>query len=408
LKLSSESNAAPSPRIVVVFRNDDPSALSDVTHERRLFEVFEHWNVPQTIGVIPNVTRGDRHSRHDAECAPLASNPAMIDLLVKHCAKTGAEIALHGFTHQTNRFSIPSRRFYFEFARLPLAEQEGLLREGAQMIEQATGARPRTFIPPWNRLDANTVAACENAGFTALSTHVYVPAPQSKIVPFGSNSSLPEFASHLEAARRSERRVFIHVLLHTPSMTRREDQQLLDAALRAAREEPACEVMTIAAAAGRFADELREFNHAGRSIVGLYEEMNSARARAHVYARGPFASRLTSLQASARDSYRAGNYMQCIEIDQRIERSSANLTLGMRIGALFAAVVAGSVPAFFSADSHRLAFTIAGLATLWLLAAIAIWRATSPDTRRELSVLAVIASLGWLLGSFGQRSATLP
>ncbi len=44
---------ARSQRVVVVFRNDDVSAVSDVGHERRVAEVFDHYGVIQTLGVVP-------------------------------------------------------------------------------------------------------------------------------------------------------------------------------------------------------------------------------------------------------------------------------------------------------------------------------------------------------------------
>lgn len=386
-----------SPRIVVVFRNDDPSALSDVAHERRLFERFEHWNVPQTIGVIPNITRGDKHTPRGTDFAPLASNPEMVELLAKHCAKTGSEIALHGFTHQTNRFSIPARRFYFEFARLPLAEQEEMMRKGARMIEEATGLRPKTFIPPWNRLDGNTVAACENTGFTVLSTRLFVPAERT--IPFGSNSSLPEFAQHLERARESESRVFIHLLLHTPSMKSREEQELLEQVLRAVRKEPHSEAMTVVAAATRFPEELREFNRAGHSITGLYEEMDSERARAHFYVRAGFADGLRTMQTEAEEPYRAGEYAECAALNSRIDQWCARLLWSCRFAALLAGFAAGKL---IGATLGGAATVTAGICfvLLWVAALVAMSRATSPDTRRELATLAGFGNAGLLVGRF--------
>lgn len=40
-------------RIVVVLCNDDPSACSDVGHERRGAELFGRYGCPQTLGIIP-------------------------------------------------------------------------------------------------------------------------------------------------------------------------------------------------------------------------------------------------------------------------------------------------------------------------------------------------------------------
>lgn len=387
-----------SPRIVVVFRNDDPSAASDVARERRLFEIFEHWKVPQTIGVVPNMTLADRHVLGSGGTAPLAGNPAMVELLTRHCDKVGSELALHGFTHQTNRFSLPARRFYFEFARLPLAEQEELIRNGAGMLREVTGRTPRTFIPPWNRGDANTLLACERAGMRVFSSWVYAP-PAPGLLAFGCNSTLPEFAGHLELAKRSERRVFINVLLHTPLMRSEEEHQLLDRVLRTVREEPACAAMTIADAATRYPEELREYNLAGRSIIGLYEDMDTPRARAHVYTAAGLGRRVGTLQREAVTHYRTGNYASCRPIDQRIEAVSQRYLWTCRVVALLAALVVGRVLVSVVPQAVNALLGV-GFVVLWLGAMLVMSRATSPDTRHEVAMLTAFVNSGLLIGRF--------
>src|SRR6188474_2526995 len=102
------SESQPAPRIIVVFRNDDPSALSDLEHERRIFALFEKHGVPQTIGVIPNVSVSPLDDRRCGGEKSLLENPAMIAFLRDYVARSGSEIALHGYTHRPNRFSNPA------------------------------------------------------------------------------------------------------------------------------------------------------------------------------------------------------------------------------------------------------------------------------------------------------------
>jgi predicted deacetylase len=392
----------PTRRIIVVFRNDDPSALSDVTQERTLFERFEFWNIPQTIGVVPKITRGDQMRHGKSGYAPLSENPQMVHLLVDHCRKTRSEVAQHGLTHQTNRLSIPSRRFFFEMARLSFAEQEAMLQEGLELLAQSTGLTPQTFIPPWNRYDENTVEACRATGFKVISTRFFSRVAGG-IIGFGCNSSLPEFAEHLEQARRAERRVFIHVLLHTPSMRKQDDLRQLEEVLRAVCAEPECEPVTISTAAERYSEHLREYNHAGHAVIAFHEEMNSRRARAHNIAR--IAERigcppgLRRARHRARVSYRRGEYATCIALDAEIEQSTTRLLylsrvvasiLGFVLAPLYSVAVAGWSPPVTA--------VIGGTAAVAVLGMAAIRRATSPDTRREAALLSSLLGAGWLAG----------
>ena len=41
------------PRVIVFFRNNDPSALSDVAHEQAIAAIFERYRVLQTIASFP-------------------------------------------------------------------------------------------------------------------------------------------------------------------------------------------------------------------------------------------------------------------------------------------------------------------------------------------------------------------
>ena len=106
---SSEGHRDRAARVVVIFRNDDPSACSDVEHERKVAAIFDRYGVPQTIGVVPCHAVGDTHDPDGTEARPLESNPAMVQFLREYLARSGSEVALHGYTHRTSRRSQPAR-----------------------------------------------------------------------------------------------------------------------------------------------------------------------------------------------------------------------------------------------------------------------------------------------------------
>jgi hypothetical protein len=68
----------PFNHIIVVFRNDDISALSDVDHEQRVSEIFEQYKIPQTIGVIPLYTLNSEHDPKGNSLISLGENRKQI------------------------------------------------------------------------------------------------------------------------------------------------------------------------------------------------------------------------------------------------------------------------------------------------------------------------------------------
>ena len=126
------------PRILVCFRNDDPSATSSVKHESQVLEIFDRYGVRQTIGVIPLQHIGG------ATYLSLSENRGVVAMLRKWIEEGKAEIALHGFTHQGNPYvSVPSRREMSEFRGLTEAEQIRRLRAGVTILESTFGFRPK-------------------------------------------------------------------------------------------------------------------------------------------------------------------------------------------------------------------------------------------------------------------------
>ena len=127
-------------RIVVCFRNDDISALSDADHERRIMALFDRYKLRQTIGVIPNECEQGQHDLYGTSYRSLESNPAIVSLLREWLAESKVEIALHGFTHQANRIvSIRERKEFAEFRGLTYEEQSRRIRQGRAICRSALG-----------------------------------------------------------------------------------------------------------------------------------------------------------------------------------------------------------------------------------------------------------------------------
>lgn len=156
----------PEGKIIIVFRNDDPSAISNPEQERKVLEIFKKYHVPQVVGVIPVRVRLDGDSQ-GSQPYYLVDNTEMFTLL-KQCQQEGLiEIAQHGYTHETNYLN--RQRFReSEFQGLPYEEQHKRITQGKHLLEQWFGVSINTLIMPWNRYDAETVWAAETAGIKIL------------------------------------------------------------------------------------------------------------------------------------------------------------------------------------------------------------------------------------------------
>jgi len=391
-KITQETRAAgpATDRIIVVFRNDDPSAISDVAHEQRVCALFERYGVPQTIGVIPNVALGPHRDPDEKGERPLETNPDMVALLRKHYDRVGSEIALHGYTHRTSRLSIPSRREYFEFRDEGVAAQADKVSRGIEILAKSLRMRPVTFIPPWNRLDRDTVTACEGNGLSIVSAGLYAPVREG-MASLGTDCDLFNFPDLLQQALASDQRVFLRILFHSCTTRTPEELAALERALGLATQTPQCRVMTIEQAVAQYRDEIAVVNEAGRNVIAQDMLHGSSRASAvlcrrvfkAVFRRDEVGERM----AQAERLYRSGRYVDAARMGNALDAASHNLVkywlgllavMGMVVG-LVAAVTTGS-----SGDVQRIGTwaTLVGLTaatTEWLR-----WRATAPDTRRQL------------------------
>lgn len=121
------------------------------------------------------------------------------------------EIAVHGFDHRPVGRDPAGRPA--EFGGQPVAEQRVRLARGTDLLEEAFGHRPTTFVPPWNRYDAGTVEALETLGFEVLSAG-RDPPPDTTLRLVPATAALSEIRPALEAALARPGRATIVGLLH--------------------------------------------------------------------------------------------------------------------------------------------------------------------------------------------------
>ncbi len=193
----------------VIFRYDDYSANSVTDAELKIMEAFRKHGIPITFGVIPFKVSGDPEDPSPQDLIPLDSVKG--DILRTGYEEGILEISMHGYSHQTN-----SPDYLSEFANLDYHGQIQKLSEGKKYLEDITGARVRTFLPPWNTYDLNTLSALEETGFTILSANKKGLAVKSSNLQYLPIScELPELRDAVKAARNSsDDQPLVVALLH--------------------------------------------------------------------------------------------------------------------------------------------------------------------------------------------------
>lgn len=388
-------------RIVIVFRNDDPSALSDLDHERELFAIFERHGVPQTIGVIPRVTLGHFHDCRKARERSLLKSSEQAMFLTEYVARSGSEVALHGYSHRTNRYSLASRREYFEFTGLPLLEQTEMICEGTEVLQRALGVRPVTFIPPWNRLDGNTVLACMRNGYKVISAGPYVETVDG-ILSFGANTDLVRFERAFSSALRADHRVFLNVNFHSRTIRTKEEKARLEWIIELVSRHPDCMVTTVAAVAAQFLEEVKVVNRAGYNVAPLCAVPGSVRSKTHPYHRAYRAvmkrSPLDGFRDAAWKYYVTGQYEACCSVTAPIDDLCKRVVRAARFLAFSVGCLSGGLAYWLYATEFLPLVPVHAVMPVCLLAvgSLLAHRATASSSRRELLVATVLATVGCL------------
>jgi peptidoglycan/xylan/chitin deacetylase (PgdA/CDA1 family) len=377
-------------RIIVVFRNDDVSALSDLHLERKVARIFMRYHAPQTIGVIPFCALNGTHNPHGQGGRALETNRPIVDLLNEMVLASAAEIAMHGYCHRTNMKSNPKRREYFEFRDIPFQKMVEQLTVGLLMISRTLGHKPTTFIPPWNRLDENAVRACAVCGFRVVSAGAHTP-PYDGLVSFGTNCSLFDFFSVIEKARSSLNLTFLHVLYHSGNLKTAGEIDALERALAQVRAEPRCEVMTIRQVAETYAEQLKAVNEAAKSIEHPSEIRNSLHARGYLYYRllsqVKLENRLKETKRISQEHFRAGNYSESIRAGSRFESELRNLVRFFKsLLALISTFPAFGVVFIPYRSQWRITIFVGWLCLQVAIGIASFKAASSIDTRKEITI----------------------
>ena len=199
--------------IPVVFRYDDYSSVSPTQMDLLIIDAFQTQKVPLTIGVIPFVCSGDCHDSSSQEVIPLTQDKAAI--LRDLSGKGEAEVALHGYSHQT----LPRVKEYTEFRGLDYDSQCKRISEGKSLLEEMVGTRVTTFIPPWNSFDMNTAKALEALDLNCISPDARANSDEiSKAIPsikaLPATCSITQVRTAVESARRMPKGEPIVVLFH--------------------------------------------------------------------------------------------------------------------------------------------------------------------------------------------------
>lgn len=182
---------------VVVFRCDD-YGLDEPYFYLHLKKVIEDSGAKITLGVVPLQMSG------------LSYDAVQDSVLVALAKSPGIEIAQHGLTHSSWSYGT-------EFIGRSFQIQKGDIAKGKMIIEQKTGKQIKTFIPPFNTFDGNTVRALQDLHFRSISGGVsnLASAPDnSKINFIPSTISLYRF-SKLAFQGKLKKDVIYIVLFHT-------------------------------------------------------------------------------------------------------------------------------------------------------------------------------------------------
>jgi peptidoglycan/xylan/chitin deacetylase (PgdA/CDA1 family) len=196
--------------INVIFRYDDFSALSRTDLELSILEICKQNNFRFTFAVVPFIVEGDVHLPGDRKSVPLSIEK--IDILKNAVGQGLIDIALHGFSHQSNRYSE-----FSEFVGLDYQLQLTKISAGKKNLEEALNARVDIFAPPWNSYDDNTLAAIQKLKFSTLTAGrngAVSKTTQVKIIP--STCSLKRLPTAIQQARTGtvDHRPIIVVLFH--------------------------------------------------------------------------------------------------------------------------------------------------------------------------------------------------
>jgi len=189
------------PRVDVVIRFDDYSSGMDTDAVLRFFMLFEKRSIPITFAVIP-FSGTFSPAPGQPEPQPLTEEKAWI--LKRMLSEDRFEVALHGFSHEENSKDPPQGSS--EFCGLPLEGQMQRIARGKELLESRLGVRVRSFSPPWNTYDENTVIALKKCGFRVFSPGGPDPVLQARYAMpiIGCGAGIGTLKARIEEARKGK------------------------------------------------------------------------------------------------------------------------------------------------------------------------------------------------------------
>jgi hypothetical protein len=175
------ANRAPG---ILIFRCDDYRGDLGLIGQvdQALVAMFVQRNLPLVFGVIP---------------ADLGGHPEALATLRPAVAAGTVEVAQHGWDHRAQADLLARQGIKSEYLGRPYDEQLQRIGQGKHLLEMWFHIPVCTFIPPWDSYDENTLRACTELGFAALSADLYSPADSKATRPVLLPSTLK--LSSLEA-----------------------------------------------------------------------------------------------------------------------------------------------------------------------------------------------------------------
>lgn len=154
-----------SKKIIKVAIRDDDTCF--YTKKEDLVNVFNHFDIPFTIGVIPfgvgkHINSYPYGTQDDYSPRAVCDNKELLEYLVDLKNKQNVEIAIHGHDHNyiigKNGKEI-SYLLHYDTRRLT-----NIIANDKLLFEKIFGTSISLFIPPSNSLNKKTIKAIENNG----------------------------------------------------------------------------------------------------------------------------------------------------------------------------------------------------------------------------------------------------
>jgi peptidoglycan/xylan/chitin deacetylase (PgdA/CDA1 family) len=144
-------------------RIDDVTANTPENFVRKSLSILRNYKVRATYAIVP-------------EAAITGKKRIAVEIL-REIADEGHELALHGMYHvcpylrkSEGHEEIYGHEFYCPLARSKYDVQYNLMQKAKQTFEEL-GFKSRTFIPPGNCHDTDTLVLAEKFGFTHFATY---------------------------------------------------------------------------------------------------------------------------------------------------------------------------------------------------------------------------------------------